>query len=97
VFRPGPARKLYDIYHCCVYKEKLLMLDGTAETCRIFPKNEFEESVHLVGFRIRIYHDSRSPEREKSVLRYGDLGGHNPFEFRCPKTQTCSKKINRLQ
>ena len=26
-FRPDPARKLYDIYHCCVYSEKLLMKD----------------------------------------------------------------------
>ena len=30
-FRPDPARKLsanlYDIYHCCVYSEKLLMMD----------------------------------------------------------------------
>jgi len=29
--RPDPARKLsanlYDIHHCCVYSEKLLMLD----------------------------------------------------------------------
>jgi len=27
-FRPDPARKLYDIYHCCVYSEKLLMMDS---------------------------------------------------------------------
>ena len=31
-FRPDLARKLsaklYDIYHCCVYSEKLLMTDG---------------------------------------------------------------------
>ena len=30
-FRPDPARKLsanlYHIYHCCVYSEKLLMMD----------------------------------------------------------------------
>jgi len=30
-FRPDPAHKLsvnlYDIYHCCVYSEKLLMMD----------------------------------------------------------------------
>ena len=30
-FGPTPARKLsaklYDIYHCCVYSEKLLMMD----------------------------------------------------------------------
>ena len=29
--RPDPARKLsanlYDIYHCCVYSEKVLMMD----------------------------------------------------------------------
>ena len=25
--RPDPARKLYDIYHCCVYSEELLMMD----------------------------------------------------------------------
>jgi len=25
--RPDPARKLYDIHHCCVYSEKLLMMD----------------------------------------------------------------------
>jgi hypothetical protein len=31
-FHPDPARKLsaelYAIYHCCVYSEKLLMMDG---------------------------------------------------------------------
>jgi len=27
LFRPDPARKLYDINHCCVYSEKLLMMD----------------------------------------------------------------------
>jgi hypothetical protein len=30
-FHPDPAHKLlaklYDIYHCCVYSEKLLMMD----------------------------------------------------------------------
>jgi len=35
-FHPDPARKLstklYDIYHCCVYSEKLLMMDrGTIQ------------------------------------------------------------------
>jgi hypothetical protein len=39
-FRPDPDRKLsakiYNIYHCCVYSEKLLMMDrGKSETCRI--------------------------------------------------------------
>jgi len=26
-FRPDPARNLYDIYRCCVYSKKLLMMD----------------------------------------------------------------------
>jgi len=28
------------------------------------PKINFDKSVHLVGFIIRIYHDARSPERQ---------------------------------
>ena len=64
--RPDPARKLsanpYDTYHCCVYSEKLLMMDrGTIE---FYSKNKFEKLVLLVGFIIRIYHDARSPERQ---------------------------------
>ena len=26
-FHPDPARKLYDIYRCCVYSGKLLRMD----------------------------------------------------------------------
>jgi len=29
-----------------------------------YSKNKFEELVHLIGFIIRIFHDSRSPERQ---------------------------------
>jgi len=32
-----------------------------------YSKNEFEKLVQLVGFVIRIYHDARSPERQKRV------------------------------
>jgi hypothetical protein len=40
-FYPDPARKLSanlnDIYHCCVYSEKLLMMDrGTAQNMQSF-------------------------------------------------------------
>jgi len=47
---------LYDIYHCCVYSEKLPMMDtGTVRNMQNFiPKNKFEKLVHLVGFIIRI-------------------------------------------
>jgi len=64
--RPDPARKLYDIYHCCVYSENLLMMDrGTVRNMKSFiPKSKFEKLVHLVGFIIRIYHEARSPERQ---------------------------------
>jgi hypothetical protein len=41
LFLPDPARKLsaklYDIYHCCVYSEKLLMMDrGTVRNMLSF-------------------------------------------------------------
>ena len=40
---------------------------GLLTACKhveFFPKINFEKSVHLVGFIIRIYHDARSPERQ---------------------------------
>jgi len=41
VFHPDPPRKLsanlYYIYHCCVYSEKLLVMDrGTVRNMQIF-------------------------------------------------------------
>jgi len=59
-FCPDPARKLsanlYDINNCCVYSEKLLMMDrGTVRKyVEFYSKNKFEKLVHLVGFIIRI-------------------------------------------
>ena len=49
-FRPDPARKLsanlYDIYHCGVYSEKLLMMDrGTVRNIEFYSKNKFEKLV----------------------------------------------------
>jgi len=42
-FRPDPARELYDIYHCCVYSEKLLMMDrGT-----VWKHVEFYSKINL--------------------------------------------------
>jgi len=55
-FHPDPAHKLsanpYDIYHCCVYSEKLLMMvRGTVQNMWEFKsKNKFQKLVHLVGF-----------------------------------------------
>ena len=35
--RPDPAHKMFDIYHCCVYSEKLLMMDrGTVRNMQSF-------------------------------------------------------------
>ena len=60
-FRPDPAHKLpanlYDIYHCCVYSEKIT--DDGQRNCskhvEFYSKNKLEILVHLVGFIIRIY------------------------------------------
>jgi len=72
--RPDSARKLsanlYDIHHCCVYSEKLLMMDGgTVRNMYSFvPKINFEKIVLLVGFIIRIYHDALPPEGQMIFL-----------------------------
>jgi hypothetical protein len=46
---------LYDIYHCCVYSGKLLMMDrGTVRNMQFYSKNEeFKKLVHLFGSIIR--------------------------------------------
>ena len=55
-FRPDPALKLsanlYDIYHCCVYSEKLLMMDrvNCPKHVEFYSKNKFEKLLQLVGF-----------------------------------------------
>ena len=61
-FLPDPARKLRDIYPCCVYSEKTP--DVGQRNCpkhvEFYSKNKFEILVHVVGFIIRIYQDARS-------------------------------------
>jgi hypothetical protein len=44
-----------DIYHCCVYSEKHLVMEELSETCRVSLQNKFEKLVHLVGI-IRIHY-----------------------------------------
>jgi hypothetical protein len=45
----------YDIYHCCVYSAKLLMMDrGTvSKHVEFYSKNKFEKLMHLGSFIIR--------------------------------------------
>jgi len=54
--RPNPVRKLYDMYHCCVYSEK--RPDDGQRNCpkhvEFYIKNKFEKLVQLVRFFIRI-------------------------------------------
>ena len=56
-FRPDPALPL--------------PCDGGQRNCpkhlQFYSKNKFEKLVHLVGFIIRIDHDARSPELQKST------------------------------
>jgi len=59
-FCPDPARKLsanlYDIYHCCVYSEKFLVMDrGSPKHVEFYSKNKFENLVHLLGFMVMVY------------------------------------------
>jgi len=63
------SANLYDIYHCCVYSEKLP--DDWQRNClrhvEFYSTNKFVKLVHLVGFIIRIYHDARSAERQNCL------------------------------
>jgi len=48
------SANLYDIYHCCVYSEKLLMIERNCpKHVEFYSKNKFEKLVHLVGFVVR--------------------------------------------
>ena len=74
------SANLYDIYHCCVYSEKLLMMDRrTGRNMRSFiPKNIFEKLVHLVGFVVRIR------EKELSALLKGQIANPTPANTLLP-------------
>ena len=52
--------------YSCTYSEKPLVIDrGTVRNMQSFiPKIKFGKQLNLVTFIIRIYHDSRSPERQ---------------------------------
>ena len=85
VIRPDPARKLYDIYLllCVQWKTP----DDGQRSCpkhvEFYSKNKFQKLVHLVGFIVRIYHDARSPERQKSLIYEScriKLGYNNWFQ-----------------
>ena len=58
-----------------------------------YSKNKFEKLVHLVGFIIRIYHDARSPERQKKKKkRKKKLSKLRDFILTTVKTQTLYRR-----
>jgi len=69
---------VYVIQVCCVYSGNTP--DDGHRNCpkhvKFYSKYKFEKLVHLVGSIIRIYHDARSPERQKSNSSYASLDIH---------------------
>jgi len=61
-------------YHCCVYGEKLLMMDrGSLKHVEFYSKNKFEKLVHPVGFIIRfsdVCMGFNGWSRKYSVIKY---------------------------
>ena len=49
----------------CTVKNSWWWTETLSEICRVLFKNKFEKLVHLVGFIVRIYHETRSRERKK--------------------------------
>ena len=48
------------------------LLTAVSKPVEFYSKNKFEKLVHLhvIGFTIRIYHDSRSPERQTKNMYF---------------------------
>jgi len=74
-FRSDPARKLsaQPVWHIPLLCVRWKTPDNGQRNCpkhvEFHSKNKFEKFLHLVGFIIRIYHDARSPERQKSCFK----------------------------
>jgi len=58
--------KHVEAWNKLILKQKFSALSWviTEINVQFYFKNKSEKSVHLVGFIIRIYHDTRSPERQ---------------------------------
>ena len=69
-FHPDPTRKLSakPVWHIPLLCVQWKTPDDGHRNCpkhvEFYSKNKFEKLVHLVGFIIGIYHDSRSSERQ---------------------------------
>jgi len=61
----------------CTVKKSWWWTEELFET-RTVSKHKFEKLVHLVGFVIRIYHDARSPERQKNLY---DIPVYNCYVY----------------
>ena len=80
--------KLYDIYHCCVYSEKLLMIDkGTVGNMKFHSKNKFEKLVQLVGLIIRNL--TRCTVTWKSNMNIAKIYDAPNYMFRPPSSWPC--------
>jgi len=55
---------------CPVKKNSLYGQRNCPKHVKFYSKNKFEKLVHQIGFIIRIYHDSRSRERQIKLLVY---------------------------
>ena len=61
-----------------------------------YSRNEFEKLVHLIGFIVRIYHDTRSPERQKRHGIY-TLEYHSIVTLYRHYVSTCTNGLNRAE
>jgi hypothetical protein len=50
-----------------VYVVQIFWQLASSKHVEFYSKNKFEKLVHLFGFIIRIYHDARSPERQRRL------------------------------
>ena len=80
---PDPARKLYDIYHCCVHSEKLLTMDrGNASRIRTEPSWSCSQAISKPVWHIPLLCVQwKTPDDgQRNCPKHVDFYSKNKFE-----------------
>ena len=63
----------------CTVKKSWWWTEDCPKRIEFYSKNKSEKLVHLVGFIIRMYHDARCPERQKTYSLLWFIYCDSPF------------------
>jgi len=82
-FHPDPVRKLstnlYDIYHCCVYSEKLLMMDQNGTAFHPVPARKLSANLYDI-YHCCVYSEKLLMMDTGTVRNMAEFHSKNKFE-----------------